>query len=148
MKKINLHQYYYFAGRHEELVVSDEVYYLLEEERRYQKNYAQYIRDHRAYYSLDYGDSIERSGIARSNTPEEELIRKELYLTLWHAFWKLSNVQRKRIYAHVVMGYRHTKIARLEEVDESAVRKSIRNGLHIMKNRLTIKSQAQNAEEW
>lgn len=148
MKEINLHRYYYFAGRHEELVVSDEVYYLLEEERRYQKNYAQYIRDHRAYYSLDYGDGIERSAIERLDTPEEVLIQKELYLTLWRAFWRLGKIQRRRIYAHVVMGYRHTKIARLEEVDESAVRKSIRNGLHIMKNRLTIKSQAQNAEEW
>ncbi len=42
--------------------VSDEVAAFLEEDKRLQINYAQYIRDNKAFYSLDAGDGIEAGG--------------------------------------------------------------------------------------
>ena len=58
--------------------VSDEVAAFLEEDKRLQINYAQYIRDNRAFYSLDAGDGIEAEALNLPEQPDEALERMEL----------------------------------------------------------------------
>ena len=67
MKIINLRDYYPFYSTDVFLEVSDEVASFLEDEKRLQINYAQYIRDNKAFYSLDAGDGIEAEAL---NLPE------------------------------------------------------------------------------
>ena len=63
MKIINLREYYPFYNADTFLEVPDEVALILEEEKRLQINYEQYIRDNKAFYSLDTGDGIEASAL-------------------------------------------------------------------------------------
>ena len=59
MTTINLRELYPWYTEDTFIEVSDEVAAFLEEDRRLQINYAQYIRDNKAFYSLDAGDGIE-----------------------------------------------------------------------------------------
>ena len=56
MTTINLRELYPWYTEDAFIEVSDEVAAFLEEDKRLQINYAQYIRDNRAFYSLDAGD--------------------------------------------------------------------------------------------
>ena len=59
MTTINLRELYPWYTEDTFIEVSDEVAAFLEEDKRLQINYAQYIRDNKAFYSLDAGDGIE-----------------------------------------------------------------------------------------
>ena len=70
--------------------VSDEVAAFLEEDRRLQVNYAQYIRDNKAFYSLDAGDGIEAETLNLPEQPDEALERMELERLLKEALAQLT----------------------------------------------------------
>ena len=53
MTTINLRELYPWYTEDTFIEVSDEVAAFLEEDKRLQINYAQYIRDNKAFYSLD-----------------------------------------------------------------------------------------------
>ena len=78
MKIINLRDYYPFYSTDVFLEVSDEVASFLEDEKRLQINYAQYIRDNKAFYSLDAGDGIEAEALNLPEQPDAALERMEL----------------------------------------------------------------------
>lgn len=84
---------------------------------------------HKAYYSLDRNDGIEKDILFVSLSPQElyerEMTRQELYA----AMFRLPEKQAKRIYAHYFLGMSKAAIAKVERVDERAVRKSIQRGL-------------------
>ena len=68
MTTINLRELYPWYTEDAFIEVYDEVAAFLEEDKRLQINYAQYIRDNRAFYSLDAGDGIEAGAL---NLPEQ-----------------------------------------------------------------------------
>ena len=68
MTTINLRELYPWYTEDTFIEVSDEVAAFLEEDKRLQINYAQYIRDNKAFYSLDAGDGIEAEAL---NLPEQ-----------------------------------------------------------------------------
>ena len=133
MKHIRLSDYYYFEDRTKSIEVSDEIYQVFLDDKRRQTNYAQYTRSHKAIYSLDYGDNVEKLALVRPETPEQILLRRERTDAVWRAFSTLEQVQQRRIYANVVMGIKKVQIAILENVDESAVRKAIKRGIKRMR---------------
>lgn len=59
MTTINLRDYYPIYKENTFIDVSDEIATFLAEEKRLQTNYEQYIRDNKAFYSLNCGDGIE-----------------------------------------------------------------------------------------
>ena len=113
--------------------VSDEVAAFLEEDKRLQINYAQYIRDNRAFYSLDAGDGIEADALNLPEQPDEALERMELERLLKEALAQLTPSQRRRLFASVLNDESNQRIAKRESVDESAVRRSIQRGLAALK---------------
>ena len=133
MKIINLRDYYPFYSTDVFLEVSDEVASFLEDEKRLQINYAQYIRDNRAFYSLDAGDGIEADALNLPEQPDEALERMELERLLKEALAQLTPSQRRRLFASVLNDESNQRIAALESVDESAVRRSIQRGLAALK---------------
>lgn len=133
MKIINLRDYYPFYNTDVFLEVSDEVASFLEDEKRLQINYAQYIRDNRAFYSLDAGDGIEAEALNLPEQPDEALERMELERLLQEALAQLTETQRRRLLASVLNDESNQRIAALESVDESAVRRSIQRGLASLK---------------
>ena len=129
MKTINLREYYPFYNADTFLEVPDEVALILEEEKRLQINYEQYIRDNKAFYSLDTGDGIEASALYKPEQPDEAMLRRERDNLLYAALASLPEKQRQRIYAHVVMGVQQADIAKEDGVCKSTVSESISNGL-------------------
>ena len=129
MKTINLREYYPFYNADTFLEVPDEVALILEEEKRLQINYEQYIRDNKAFYSLDTGDGIEASALYKPEQPDEAMLRRERDNLLYAALASLPKKQRRRIYAHVVMGVQQADIAKEDGVCKSTVSESISSGL-------------------
>ena len=73
MTTINLRELYPWYTEDAFIEVSDEVAAFLEEDKRLQINYAQYIRDNKAFYSLDAGDGIEAEALNLPEQPDEAL---------------------------------------------------------------------------
>ena len=136
MTTINLRELYPWYTEDTFIEVSDEVAAFLEEDRRLQINYAQYIRDNKAFYSLDAGDGIEAEVLNLPEQPDEALERMELERLLKEALAQLTETQRRRLLASVLNDESNQRIAALESVDESAVRRSIQRGLAALKKLL------------
>ena len=128
MTTINLRELYPWYTEDAFIEVSDEVAAFLEEDKRLQINYAQYIRDNRAFYSLDAGDGIEADALNLPEQPDEALER-----LLKEALAQLTPSQRRRLFASVLNDESNQRIAKRESVDESAVRRSIQRGLAALK---------------
>ena len=133
MTTINLRELYPWYTEDTFIEVSDEVAAFLDEDRRLQINYAQYIRDNKAFYSLDAGDGIEAEALNLPEQPDEALERMELERLLKEALAQLTETQRRRLLASVLNDESNQRIAALESVDESAVRRSIQRGLAALK---------------
>lgn len=136
MTTINLRDYYPFYTEDTFVEVSDEIAAFFAEDKRRQTNYAQYIRDHKAFYSLDRGDGIETAALHKPEQPDELLIQAEEKQELEKALASLSETQRRRILAHFIEGKSKAAIAVSEGVDESVVRRTITRGLAKMKESL------------
>lgn len=133
MKEINLREYYpSFYTQDMFVVVSDEVAAFLAEDKRQQINYAQYIRDHKAFYSLNVGGA-ELDAIIRPEQPDEALERMERDEALNTALTHLTSKQRKRIIEHITEECPQVEIARREWVGKSSVSESISRGLENLK---------------
>ena len=65
--------------------------------------------------------------------PDEALERMELERLLKEALAQLTETQRRRLLASVLNDESNQRIAALESVDESAVRRSIQRGLAALK---------------
>ena len=134
MKIINLRDYYPFYSTDVFLEVSDEVASFLEDEKRLQINYAQYIRDNKAFYSLDAGDGIEAEALNLPEQPDEVLERMELERLLQEALAQLTPAQRRRVLAHFVEGRSQLEIAASEGVVKSTVSEAISRGRKNLRN--------------
>ena len=134
MTTINLRDYYPFYKEDTFIDVSDEIATFLAEEKRLQTNYAQYIRDNKAFYSLDCGDGIENDALHRPEQPDEVYTRAELACLLDEALASLPEAQRRRAYAYIILGKSKTAIAEAEGVAESSVRIAISRGLAALRN--------------
>ena len=134
MKIINLRDYYPFYNTDVFLEVSDEVASFLEDEKRLQINYAQYIRDNKAFYSLDASDGIEAEALNLPEQPDEVLERMELERLLQEALAQLTPAQRRRVLAHFVEGRSQLEIAASEGVVKSTVSEAISRGRKNLRN--------------
>lgn len=102
--------------------------------RRLQINYAQYIRDNKAFYSLDAGDGIEAEALNLPEQPDEALERMELERLLKEAMAQLTPAQRRRVLAHFVEGRSQLEIAASEGVVKSTVSEAISRGRKKLRN--------------
>lgn len=132
MIRINLRDYYPFYFHDSFIEVEDIIATTLNAFDLIENAYRKRTCRHKAYYSLDRNDGIERDIMLIILTPPEiyelELTNQELYA----AMNSLSDKQSKRIYAHYFLGISKYAIAKAEGIDESSVRKSIKTGLRRM----------------
>lgn len=133
MTTINLRDYYPFYKEDTFIDVSDEVAAFLAEDKRLQTNYEQYIRDNRAFYSLDRGDGIESAALKRPEQPDEAMLRQERDELIHAALSALPDKQRRRIYAHIVLGKSKVEIAKAEGVKKPSAGETIDRGLANLK---------------
>lgn len=130
MKRINLRKLYplYYTEDYY-IEVSDEVAEQIKSADRAEHAYTERIRYHKAYYSLDAGDGIEKDAVFISKTPQEIYEHKLSNEELYEAINKLPDKQAKRIYARYFQNMSLTDIARVEHVDVAAVKRSIDRAL-------------------
>ena len=126
MTTINLRDYYpSLYSKDEYIDVPDEVAKLLKDSENEQKAYEEYIRYHKAYYSLDCGDNIEIETLHRPKEPLEIVLEQELSEQMRHALEGLTPTDRRRFLYYTLGNLSKSDIARREGVWENAVRKSI-----------------------
>lgn len=139
MIEINLREFYPECYRSDYFVeVPDEVAELLILLRRHEQSQRRRIYKHRAHYSLDIYENVEREAMLQSPTAEEifeQLAERE---QLRAAIMSLTERQRSRLYAHFFLNMSYTKIAQQEGVDVSAVRKSVQRALHQLRKRVEL----------
>ena len=136
MTTINLKDHYPWYTEDTFMEVPEEVAAFLDEDRRLQINYAQYIRDNKAFYSLDAGDGIEADALVNPEQPDAALERMELERTMREALAQLTPTQKRRLLAHVIDGTSQSQIAAKENTTQPAVYKSIRKGISFLKKTL------------
>ena len=129
MTTINLRELYPWYTEDAFIEVSDEVAAFLEEDKRLQINYAQYIRDNRAFYSLDAGDGIEAEALNLPEQPDEALERMELERLLKEGLAQLTETQRRRLLASVLDKMTAVEIAAAESVSKASVGESINRAI-------------------
>ena len=130
MKEINLRELYPDTYNTDTLVeVADEVWAVIRSSQRAEAAYERRKYRHKAHYSLDFGNGIEKAARQPVPTPEELLEEKQQREQLYAAVMALPEKQAKRIYARFYLGLTATEIAHAEGVHPSRVRESIRLGL-------------------
>jgi RNA polymerase sigma-70 factor (ECF subfamily) len=132
MKNINLKDYYPFYESNHYVEVDDIIAATIKAFELLEKAYMKRTKRHKAFYSLDRNDGIERDIILIVLTPQEILERRLTNQELYTAMNSLSDKQTRRIYAHFFLGMSKYAIAKAEAVDESSIRKSIETGLKRM----------------
>ena len=132
MKTINLREFYPFYNSDLFIEVSDEVAAALVEAQRQEWRILRRVAYHRAYFSLDAGDDIEREALFRVLSPCEIYERKLTMEQLYAALDALPEKQGRRIYAHYILGVPMPKIAAAENVSVEAVSSAIERGLKNM----------------
>ena len=136
MTTINLKDFYYWYTQDQLIEVSDEVAEVFKADARYEMAYQRRLSRHKAQYSLGRGDGIEHSSLHLAPSPAELYEEKQEIEALYAAFAVLPEKHGHRVYAHYILGVSKAKIARAEEVAESAVRDSISRGLKLLRELL------------
>ena len=136
MKEINLKDYYPHYTTDKIVEVPDEVFAILEEFRLSEAAYRLRTYRHKAFYSLDYRDDIERDALVFILSPLEILEQQEELRQLHRALASLPEKQRNRITAHYLLGLSITEIAMLEHRAASSIHEGIKRGLCRLKKTL------------
>ena len=130
MQKINLRELYPDVYKTDVFVdVAEEVLAAIQGQEQGDAAYERRKFRHKAHYSLDYGNGIEKAAHQAVPTPEELLEEKQQRELLYAAVMSLPEKQAKRIYARFYLGMTAVEIAHAEGVHPSRVRESIRRGL-------------------
>ena len=130
MKYINLRELYPDVYKTDTLVeVTEEVFAVIRASDRAEDAYKRRMYRHKAQYSLDCNNGIEKVVMVQPPTPEEILEDKQLREQLYAAVMALPDKQAKWIYARFYLGMTVKEIAQAEAVDLSWVYKSIKRGL-------------------
>jgi len=132
-KLIDLDKGYEAYDGESQISLSDEVYDFIISENKATHASNQKILYHKANYSLDACDCIERKALARPLQPDEICELKETYINLYAALDTLPESQRRRVWAHHGEGINKAELARMENVDESAIRRSIEKAIKALR---------------
>ena len=134
MAKINLRKFYPYYREDCYIEVSEKVKAELRKSVRLEENYLRLLRWHGAYYTVDIHDKmIVHDPAFMTASPEAMYLRKAMVEQLYNALNALPDKQRQRVYGHYIWNLPMCRIAELEGVDESAVRRSIERGLRQMR---------------
>lgn len=142
MPQVNLKKYYYYLYPQDTFIeVSEEVAEALLTLYRAEQARDRRIRYHKAYYSLDCDDGIEKAIIDEPEaSPEEIFLEKEeeelLRLSLERlneAIHHLTPIQARRIRKRYLLGMKIREIAEQEGVSYRVVFETIRDALTKMR---------------
>ena len=132
MKRINMRDYYPLYTSDYFIDVPNEASALLHDFKRCESAYRLRTYRHKAYFSLDRDDGIERDILFMSLSPYEIYERKVSSQELHAAITSLPDKQAKRIYAYYFLGMSKAAIAKAEGVSKATVGEAVKRGLRNM----------------
>lgn len=139
MIEINLREFYPECYRSDYFVeVPDEVAELLILLRRHEQSQCRRIYKHKAHYSLDIYEIVERKVVLQTPSAEEVFAHLTEQKLLYDALSILTEKQRFRLYAHFFLNMSYSKIAGQEGVDVSTVRKSVQQALRKLQSQMDL----------
>ncbi len=139
MIEINLREFYPERYRSDYFVeVPDEVAELLILLRRHEQSQRRRIYKHKAHYSLDIYENVERESMLKSPSAEEVFEQLAEQQQLYDAMMELTHKQRTRLYAHFFLNMSYRKIAEQEGVDVSSVKESVYRAVHQLQKKFLI----------
>jgi RNA polymerase sigma-70 factor (ECF subfamily) len=136
MKIINLREYYPQYQFDYLLEVADEIAFCFQEFARRENAYQARRRRHKAYYSLDRDDGIEKDIVVAAPSPQDIYDQKSERDALYSAILALPGKQKERVYAYFFEDMGGPQIARMEGVGARAVYESIHRALKRLKENL------------
>ena len=116
----------------------DEVAELLILLRRHEQSQRRRIYKHKAHYSLDIYEIVEREVVLQTPSAEEVFAHLTEQKLLYDALSILTEKQRFRLYAHFFLNMSYTRIAKQEGVDVSTVRKSVQQALRKLQSQMDL----------
>ena len=139
MIEINLREFYPECYRSDYFVeVPDEVAELLILLRRHEQSQRRRVYKHKAHYSLDIYENVEREAVLQGPSAEEVFDQLAEQEQLYDALTVLTGKQRSRVYEHFFLNMSYTQIAEKEGVDVSTVRKSVQRALRKLQNKMNL----------
>ena len=139
MIEINLREFYPDCYKSDYFVeVPDEVAELLRLLKRHEQAQRRSIFRHKAHYSLDIYELVEREAVLQGPSAEDIFEHFAEQDQLHAAMMTLTEKQRSRLYAHFFLNMSYTKIAEQEGIDVSTVRKSIQRALRQLQKRVDL----------
>lgn len=139
MTEINLREFYPECYRSDYFVeVPDEVAELLILLRRHEQSQRRRLYKHKAHYSLDIYEIVEREVVLQTPSAEEVFVHLTEQKLLYDALSILTKKQRFRLYAHFFLNMSYSKIAEQEGVDVSTVRKSVQQALRKLQSQMDL----------
>ena len=119
--------------------IPDEILKVIRACNREEESYQRKLRYNKVRFEsldADHADEIVMRIMDKPLTPYEVYAQKQMNSLLHAAIGKLPSKQAKRIFAHFFLSMSYAEIARLEGVDESAVRESVERGLRNLQKNL------------
>lgn len=139
MIEINLREFYPECYRSDYFMeVPDEVAELLILLRRHEQSQRRRIYKHRAQYSLDIYENVERETVLKCPSAEEvfeQLVEQE---QLYDAMMALTHKQRTRLYAYFFLNMSYTQIAKQEGVDVTSVKESVQRAIKQLQKKIHL----------
>jgi RNA polymerase sigma-70 factor (ECF subfamily) len=129
MKRINLKHYYPYYTSDCFVEVPDDIAAQMHTYKNQEAAYRLRTYRYKAYFSLDRDDGIENDILLLTPSAEELTERHFRQERLLRAIRQLPEMQARRIYSLFFLGISKHRIAQIEGVNESNVRKSIDRGL-------------------
>ena len=136
MTFINLRDFFPWYTEDQIVQVSNEVYEELLADRRYEVAYQRRKLRYKAQYSLDAEDGIENHILHMEPSPEDLVLREELFYELWNALNSLPELQGKRVEACVLDSVSYRERGRREQVNASSISEAVKKGLATMRKYL------------
>lgn len=136
MTFINLRDFFPWYTADQIVQVSNEVYEELLADRRYEAAYQRRKLRYKAQYSLDVEDGIENHILHMEPSPEDLVLREELFYELWNALNSLPELQGKRVEACVLKSVSYREQGRRERVNASSISEAVKKGLATMRKYL------------
>ena len=139
MIEINLREFYPECYRSDYFVeVPDEVAELLILLRRHEQSQRRRIYKHKAQYSLDIHENVERETVLKCPSAEEVFEQLAEQEQLYDAMMALTHKQRSRLYALFFLNMSYTKIAKQEGVDVTSVKESVQRAIKQLQKRIHL----------
>lgn len=133
MKQVNLKDLYFYIKEDILIEVDDDVYHVFELSRKKEAAYYAKLRYHKAFYSLDRDDGIEKAALLKVKSPKELFDIKQTEHEILERVESLPKKQSQRIFMFFYLDMSVSEIAECEKVSISSVSQSIMSGLKNLK---------------